>query len=263
MTNRLATDQSQTVVWRWEGEAFGNTPAQELAGFSVNLRFPGQYYDQETGLLYNLNRYYSTDIGRYITSDPVGITGGLNTYNYANVNPVVGIDPFGLFSNIFEHGRGNFSDTKGGSSGDCRVPIWSGGFIIGWKPCTAEEECDNGSGSNDETKDTQESKTESGPGTGSEPGAESTGPECDSECLKRKYPRPREDFRLDCTISCLTYPLQGTLSCYGLSAIGGAVSRDVRGATAVNVACQVARISACTTICMDMKSHHQKFPPTE
>ena len=50
MTNRLATDAAQAIVWRWEGEAFGNTPAQELAGVSVNLRFPGQYFDQETAL---------------------------------------------------------------------------------------------------------------------------------------------------------------------------------------------------------------------
>ena len=79
MTNRLATDQSQSVVWRWEGEAFGNTSAQESAGLSVNLRFPGQYYDSETNLRYNWNRYYDPELGRYITSDPIGIKGGLNT----------------------------------------------------------------------------------------------------------------------------------------------------------------------------------------
>lgn len=63
MTNRLATNQSQTVVWRWEGEAFGNTAAQELAGVSVNLRFAGQYFDQETGLHNNYFRYYDPSTG--------------------------------------------------------------------------------------------------------------------------------------------------------------------------------------------------------
>ena len=61
MTNRLATDELQSVVWRWEGEAFGSTAAEELAGFSINLRFPGQYFDQETNLHYNWNRYYDPD----------------------------------------------------------------------------------------------------------------------------------------------------------------------------------------------------------
>lgn len=98
MTNRLATDDFQTVVWRWEGEAFGNTSAQELAGFTVNLRFPGQYYDEETNLHYNWNRYYDPSIGRYITSDPIGLRGGNNTYGYADQNPVMNIDPDGLLA---------------------------------------------------------------------------------------------------------------------------------------------------------------------
>jgi RHS repeat-associated protein len=92
MTNRLATDELQSVVWRWEGEAFGNTAAEELAGFSVNLRFPGQYFDQETNLHYNWNRYYDPELGRYITSDPIGIQGGSNTYAYVRGNPLTRID---------------------------------------------------------------------------------------------------------------------------------------------------------------------------
>lgn len=96
MTNRLATDDTQSVVWRWEGEAFGNTPAQELASTSVNLRFPGQYFDAETNLHYNHNRYYDPTLGRYITSDPIGISGGLNSYSYGLQNSVRHIDPLGL-----------------------------------------------------------------------------------------------------------------------------------------------------------------------
>ena len=88
MTNRLATDETQAVVWRWEGEAFGETPAEEIGGVEVNLRFPGQYFDGETGLHYNHFRYYDHKLGRYITSDPIGLDGGLNSYNYSFANPI-------------------------------------------------------------------------------------------------------------------------------------------------------------------------------
>ncbi len=95
-TARLATDQSQAIVWRWEGSAFGDTPAEELSTVTVNLRFPGQYYDQETGLHYNWNRYYDPATGRYITSDPIGFAGGINPYGYVTSNPLRFIDPLGL-----------------------------------------------------------------------------------------------------------------------------------------------------------------------
>ncbi len=98
MTNRLATDDTQAVVWRWEGEAFGNTAAQEISGVSVNLRFPGQYFDSETNLHYNMARYYDPQLGRYITSDPIGLNGGLNTYVYVNQNPILSSDPEGQAS---------------------------------------------------------------------------------------------------------------------------------------------------------------------
>ncbi len=94
LTNRLATDATRKVIWRWEGEAFGNTPAS--GSVSVNLRFPGQYYDAETNLHYNHFRYYDPELGRYITSDPIGIIGGMNTYGYVEQNPIVSIDPYGL-----------------------------------------------------------------------------------------------------------------------------------------------------------------------
>jgi len=58
--------------------------------------FPGQYYDQETGLHYNYFRYYDPQTGRYITSDLAGIIGGLNTYAYVEANPTNLIDENGL-----------------------------------------------------------------------------------------------------------------------------------------------------------------------
>jgi RHS repeat-associated protein len=84
-TPRAVTDQNQQLVWRWENqEPFGNSPPEEnpsgLGAFEFNLRFPGQYFDKETGLAYNYYRDYDPQTGRYIQSDPIGLDGGLDTY---------------------------------------------------------------------------------------------------------------------------------------------------------------------------------------
>ena len=60
------------------------------------FRSPGQYYDAETGLHYNWNRYYDPDTGRYLSPDPIGLEGGLNLYAYVENDPVNWVDMFGL-----------------------------------------------------------------------------------------------------------------------------------------------------------------------
>jgi RHS repeat-associated protein len=96
-TPRSVSDEKGNVVWTWEGEPFGSAPASDDNGFQFNLRFPGQYLDQETGLHYNYHRDYDRQIGGYIQSDPIGLTGGTNTYAYVSGNPLTFEDPFGLF----------------------------------------------------------------------------------------------------------------------------------------------------------------------
>jgi RHS repeat-associated protein len=75
--------------------------------FRFNLRFPGQYYDSETALHYNIKRYYDPSTGRYLQADPIGLGGGLNRYAYVGGDPVNFADPLGL-----EYGGGfnDFSD---------------------------------------------------------------------------------------------------------------------------------------------------------
>lgn len=100
-TPRAARNQNKTVVWRWESDAFGTTPANEDPDgdgqtTTVNLRLPGQYYDQESGLHYNHHRYYFPLLGRYLSTDPIGLAGGINTYSYVGGNPLSMVDPLGL-----------------------------------------------------------------------------------------------------------------------------------------------------------------------
>jgi len=88
------------VLWQWQGNAFGDTQPTGSSADLINLRFPGQYYDDESGLYYNWNRYYDPRTGRYITSDPIGLDGGLNTYGYVGGNPGRHTDPTGFDGGI-------------------------------------------------------------------------------------------------------------------------------------------------------------------
>jgi RHS repeat-associated protein len=63
-------------------------------GYAQNLRMQGQYLDRETGLHYNLFRYYDPDSARFTQQDPIGLA-GIKLYQYAP-NPLGWIDPLGL-----------------------------------------------------------------------------------------------------------------------------------------------------------------------
>ncbi len=97
------SDQTGAIVWTANYKAWGtckpeNHTKRDIWNSEIitnNIRFQGQYYDDETGLHYNRYRYYSPYVGRFISKDPIGLLGGSNIYAYAP-NPVGWIDPLGL-----------------------------------------------------------------------------------------------------------------------------------------------------------------------
>jgi RHS repeat-associated protein len=91
------TDSDGTLRWQSHSSAWGRIKYEENQqdlDYSQNLRLQGQYLDRETGLHYNLFRYYDPDIGRFTQHDPIGLAGGINLYQYAP-NPLGWVDPWG------------------------------------------------------------------------------------------------------------------------------------------------------------------------
>ncbi|MGF6348361.1 RHS repeat-associated protein [Variovorax sp. W2I14] len=113
-TPRKLTNASGQAVWQWSYSAFGEdkptvaknrfanlevTPNPGTTGISevkFNLRYPGQYADEESGLFYNYFRSYDARTGRYSQPDPIGLGGGWNRFGYVGANPLRYSDPLGL-----------------------------------------------------------------------------------------------------------------------------------------------------------------------
>ncbi|HEY1057147.1 MAG TPA: RHS repeat-associated core domain-containing protein [Limnobacter sp.] len=97
----LSNSQGQWV-WKARYRSYGalalkDDAVEEQNPAACKLRFQGQYWDEESGLHYNLNRYYDPENGQFTTQDPIGLAGGLNVYQYAP-NPLTWVDPWGLSS---------------------------------------------------------------------------------------------------------------------------------------------------------------------
>ncbi|TDD87298.1 type IV secretion protein Rhs [Saccharopolyspora karakumensis] len=92
----LVNDQGE-IVWFHRATLWGRTVEDSRTGVETPLRFPGQYFDAETGLHYNLYRYYDPSTGRYVTQDPLGLTPSPNPHSYV-LNPTGWIDPLGLMN---------------------------------------------------------------------------------------------------------------------------------------------------------------------
>jgi RHS repeat-associated protein len=93
------TDETGELAWAGKYSAWGKVEMGEdvalIPKIDQPLRYPGQYADDETGLHYNTFRFYDPDIGRFISSDPLGLAGGNNLYAYAP-NSTSWSDPLGL-----------------------------------------------------------------------------------------------------------------------------------------------------------------------
>ena len=96
------TNEEGEIIWLGEYTLFGQLKHQRNRDrwyspdkTEQNLRFAGQYYDQETGLHYNTLRYYDPNCGRFTQQDPIGLAGGINLYSYGP-NPHTYVDPLGL-----------------------------------------------------------------------------------------------------------------------------------------------------------------------
>jgi RHS repeat-associated protein len=112
-TPRRLINSSKQVAWQWAFSAFGdeqptlarnrfvdpsitpNAGTTTIAEVTFNLRYPGQYFDKESGLSYNLMRSYSPTTGRYTQADPIDLQGGWNKYGYAYQNSLMYTDPTG------------------------------------------------------------------------------------------------------------------------------------------------------------------------
>ena len=94
-TAQEMSDHTGAIIWKAEYKTWGECKTEKAKSnffenseiISNNIRFQGQYFDQETGLHYNRYRYYSPYVGRFVSKDPIGLSGGYNIYAYAP-NPI-------------------------------------------------------------------------------------------------------------------------------------------------------------------------------
>ncbi len=94
-TPRELTNNAGDIVWKVRYKTYGNVAVKEVDEIENNIRFQGQYFDEESGLHYNRHRYYNPSSGQFISQDPIGLLGGINNYQYAP-NPTGWVDPLGL-----------------------------------------------------------------------------------------------------------------------------------------------------------------------
>ena len=158
MTPQMLTSMSDTTVWYAQYSAFG-TATISTDTVTNNLRFPGQYVDAESGLNYNVNRYYSPTIGRFIEADPIftnllffsqiwpylkgmfdnievdrftliiSPNAGINLYIYGQDNPVHWGDWLGLTSAVYDPGTGTITVINGNGNVIGQYP--AGNNVVG------------------------------------------------------------------------------------------------------------------------------------
>ncbi|OGU01260.1 MAG: hypothetical protein A2X82_09035 [Geobacteraceae bacterium GWC2_55_20] len=124
-TPQKLTDAAGDIVWEATYEAFGKANVDPDSTIVNNLRFPGQYFDEESNLHYNWNRYYDPRTGRYTQNDTIGFYGGeVNLYRYADNQVLTNLDPWGLVTiTLLPPSSGNNVVTSGKQSPRFGKPI--------------------------------------------------------------------------------------------------------------------------------------------
>lgn len=89
------TDSSKAFVWRATYKPFGE-PLAITGSVILDQRFPGQWFQLESGLAWNWHRHYDASLGRYVQPDPLGFAAGPSLYGYVEQSPLMGVDPEGL-----------------------------------------------------------------------------------------------------------------------------------------------------------------------
>jgi len=120
-TPQAMSDSTGSLVWKAAYEPFGKATVSAASTVENNLRFPGQYYDRETGLHYNTFRDYEPGTGRYVQSDPIGLAGGINPYLYVDADPLRKVDPLGLAGIAIGISGNGFVATMGLGGGSALV----------------------------------------------------------------------------------------------------------------------------------------------
>ncbi|MFD4563176.1 DUF6531 domain-containing protein [Streptomyces sp. NPDC058467] len=114
-------DETGDIAWRIRATLWGTTTWNSDATAYTPLRFPGQYYDPETGLHYNYFRTYDPETARYLTSDPLGLAPAPNPVTYVH-NPHTWIDPLGLAPGCGEPVGRTFEEAKAQALKDAGIP---------------------------------------------------------------------------------------------------------------------------------------------
>ena len=96
------------LLWYGEYTAWGRLKKDERVYKNAHqpFRLQNQYFDEETGLRYNLKRYYEPETGRFVNQDPIGLLGGEHLYGFAP-NVLAWVDPLGLYGyyELYKNGK--------------------------------------------------------------------------------------------------------------------------------------------------------------